>query len=244
MDGDGSTVSVEVVEYRTVAPPGPVASSVLSAGTPRVGAVVTFSVSATDIASSPVTTVCSKSSGSGFSIGATTVTCTAKDTRGNTTVKSFTVTVTSFWTYSGFTDPVKMGASYLGLSGIVNKVAGGRNVSFKWTVKDVATGKAVTNPALLQFKFMNYADFRNQFIGLPNWSSLPYRNVCLDTGRKVGAIASGTGATTTLKYTLGKFTIGYKVPAKPTGSTINCFVAFTRVIGDANPGIVALFTLS
>jgi len=56
-------------------------------------AVVTYTVIATDNSGS-VAVVCVPPSGSAFSIGVTTVTCTAIDDSGNTTTGSFTVTVT------------------------------------------------------------------------------------------------------------------------------------------------------
>lgn len=58
------------------------------------GATVNFSVSASDNCGSPVTLTYSKKTGSVFSTGTTTVTVTAKDASGNTSIKSFTVNVT------------------------------------------------------------------------------------------------------------------------------------------------------
>ena len=58
------------------------------------GAVVKFTVTATDNCSSPVTLTFSKNSNTLFSSGTTTVTVTAKDVSGNASSKSFTVTVT------------------------------------------------------------------------------------------------------------------------------------------------------
>jgi hypothetical protein len=57
------------------------------------GAVVRFTVTATDNCSSPVTLTYSKASGTLFSSGTTTVTVTAKDVSGNTSTRTFTVTV-------------------------------------------------------------------------------------------------------------------------------------------------------
>jgi hypothetical protein len=58
------------------------------------GAVVTYAASATDDFDSSVTVSCSKSSGSTFPIGTTTVQCSATDSAGNAAVqKSFKVTV-------------------------------------------------------------------------------------------------------------------------------------------------------
>jgi HYR domain len=60
------------------------------------GAVVTYAASATDLVDGPVVPGCSPASGAVFPVGATTVTCTARDARGNESRGSFTVTVTPF----------------------------------------------------------------------------------------------------------------------------------------------------
>jgi HYR domain len=58
------------------------------------GAVVTYTVSATDSDGKPVTAACSRPSGTVFAIGQTAVTCTATDARGNTApVQGFAVQV-------------------------------------------------------------------------------------------------------------------------------------------------------
>jgi HYR domain/WD40-like Beta Propeller Repeat len=58
-----------------------------------IGAVVTYSVTATDPDDAVASLACLPASGSTFPIGTTTVTCTATDTHGNTSSASFTVTV-------------------------------------------------------------------------------------------------------------------------------------------------------
>lgn len=57
------------------------------------GAVVTYTVTAEDDVDGPVIPDCSPPSGFTFSLGGTTVTCTATDSAGNTSTASFTVTV-------------------------------------------------------------------------------------------------------------------------------------------------------
>jgi hypothetical protein len=59
------------------------------------GAVVTFSVSATDDQTANPTLNCVPASGSTFPIGTTVVTCTATDTAGNSAAASFNVVVTA-----------------------------------------------------------------------------------------------------------------------------------------------------
>jgi hypothetical protein len=69
------------------------ANQVLSATSPA-GAVATFTLpSATDGIDPAPTATCSRSSGSVFPIGTTTVTCTSTDDAGNTDSASFTITV-------------------------------------------------------------------------------------------------------------------------------------------------------
>src|SRR5262249_40887104 len=58
------------------------------------GAVVNYTTpSASDLVDGPVAVTCNPASGWTFRVGTTTVTCSATDTAGNTTTKSFTVTV-------------------------------------------------------------------------------------------------------------------------------------------------------
>ena len=86
-------------------------------GTP----IVTYSVSATDdrdVTSGPT---CTKSSGSAFSIGTTTVTCTASDAAGNTGTASFTVTVEYTFvdtTPPGFIQPENVAAATTNPAGV------------------------------------------------------------------------------------------------------------------------------
>jgi hypothetical protein len=69
----------------------PASFSVVTAAT---SAVVTYATpTATDAIDGPVAVTCVPASGSSFGVGATAVTCTAKDTAGNTATAGFTVTV-------------------------------------------------------------------------------------------------------------------------------------------------------
>jgi hypothetical protein len=62
--------------------------------TSSAGAEVTFATTATDAVDGEVPVTCTPVSGSLFPVGATTVQCSASDSRGNTSDASFTVTVT------------------------------------------------------------------------------------------------------------------------------------------------------
>ena len=61
--------------------------------TSATGAIFTYTATASDLVDGSVAVSCTPASGATFPIGATTVTCTATDARGNTGVASFTVTV-------------------------------------------------------------------------------------------------------------------------------------------------------
>lgn len=67
-------------------------------------AIVSYSASASDIVDGSVAISCSPASGSTFSIGTTTVNCSATDSHHNTATGSFTVSVVYVWT--GFFQPV------------------------------------------------------------------------------------------------------------------------------------------
>ena len=61
--------------------------------TKRTGKVVEYGASASDVVDGPVAVSCAPASGSLFPLGATTVTCSATDRRGNASSAAFTVTV-------------------------------------------------------------------------------------------------------------------------------------------------------
>jgi hypothetical protein len=82
------------VTVRDITPPAlTVPASATIEATSAAGSVFTFSVSAVDLVDGSIPPVCSPASGSVFPIGPTVVTCTATDTRNNTSSGNFTVTV-------------------------------------------------------------------------------------------------------------------------------------------------------
>lgn len=88
-----TTITVHVVDTTAPSlpqPPGITTSTMDPAGT----AVNWDPITATDIVDGSLTAVCSPTSGSTFTVGTTTVTCTATDSHGNSAQKQFTVTVT------------------------------------------------------------------------------------------------------------------------------------------------------
>ena len=85
------TVSVTLVDTTppVVSVPGALKVEAQSSS----GATATFSVSATDALDGPVAPTCSRTSGSTFAVGTTTVVCSATDKHNNTGSGSFTITV-------------------------------------------------------------------------------------------------------------------------------------------------------
>jgi hypothetical protein len=92
------------------------------------GAIVIFSVTATD-AVSAVTTVCSPASGTAFPIGTTTVNCTATDAAGNAAAGAFTVEVA---------DPPTPGRMH----GEGHVMSGPILYDFNFSVVEIASGRS------------------------------------------------------------------------------------------------------
>ena len=90
---NSSTDSFTVTVVDTTAPVLTLPSNLVLEATGPSGAVSTFTTSGLDVVDGAVIPVCSPVSGSTFSIGTTTVTCTATDDADNTSTGSFTVTV-------------------------------------------------------------------------------------------------------------------------------------------------------
>ena len=77
----------------TTQPVVTVPASIVAEATSQTGATVSFSASAIDNIDGILSAACSPASATTFSLGTTTVTCNATDTRGNAGSASFTVTV-------------------------------------------------------------------------------------------------------------------------------------------------------
>jgi len=93
-DGHGNTGNGSFnVTVQDTTPPTVTSSNMTVEATGPAGAVVTFTVTATDIVDGARTPNCTPASGSTFTIGTTTVNCSASDTHSNTGYGSFTVTV-------------------------------------------------------------------------------------------------------------------------------------------------------
>ncbi len=94
--GNNATPATFPVTVRDTTAPtiAPTANITVNA-TSAFGATVTYAPTATDLVDGNVPVTCTPASGSSFANGTTKVTCTAKDTRGNTASATFTVTVLS-----------------------------------------------------------------------------------------------------------------------------------------------------
>jgi hypothetical protein len=90
----GSSSFTVTVTFADTEPPSLTVPANISVSTSGTGAVVTYSVSATDNSGNPPVVSCNPPSGSTFPVGTTTVNCTASDGVNPPATASFTVTVT------------------------------------------------------------------------------------------------------------------------------------------------------
>jgi len=91
--GNTTTGSFTVTVQDTAPPALTLPANLTTNASGASGAVVTFAASATDLVDGARPVNCTPSSGATFALGATTVNCSASDTRGNSASGSFTVTV-------------------------------------------------------------------------------------------------------------------------------------------------------
>lgn len=91
--GNIATGTFNVTMRDTTGPTILIPPSLTTGATGAAGSTFTYVASAQDAVDGPVPVSCSPASGSFFPVGATTVTCTASDSRGNTRSRSFTVTI-------------------------------------------------------------------------------------------------------------------------------------------------------
>jgi hypothetical protein len=93
--GNAAHGSFAVTVTDHTAPALTLPANISASATSPSGAIVNYSVSATDLVDGSRPVACSPSSGSTFPIGTTTVNCSASDTRANAATGSFIVTVTA-----------------------------------------------------------------------------------------------------------------------------------------------------
>jgi len=162
--GNTSSKTFKITVRDTTAPAITVPDDIVAEATSAAGAVVNFSVSATDAVDPSPSVSASPASGSTFSIGTTTVTVTATDASGNTSSKTFKVTVVYRWGgilppvnpdgssifKLGSTVPVKFRLTYAGggvVSTVVAKLSLSKLTNAIWgdEVEAISTAAATTD---------------------------------------------------------------------------------------------------
>jgi outer membrane protein assembly factor BamB len=155
--GNTSTASFSVVVVLdttapTITVPGPIAVKGMSPS----GAVVTYTVTASDPDDAAAVT-CAPASGSTFPIGPTTVSCTAKDTVGNTSTASFLVAVSSPNADCRLSDYAAKGALNLKNANLSGCYLAGANLSNANATSANMAGTVLTNANLAGAK-LNFAN--------------------------------------------------------------------------------------
>ncbi len=117
-------VTVNDTEAPTISYPSGGVTAQLPLNSPATSMAVSYTVTAADNCPG-VTLNVSPASGSVFNVGTTTVTATATDASGNTTVRTFTVTV--LYNFTGFFSPVSNLPT-------LNKANGGQNIPIKFSL--------------------------------------------------------------------------------------------------------------
>jgi hypothetical protein len=91
--GNAASASFTITMRDTTPPTVSTSGNVIIEATSPSGAVARFAVSATDLVDGALTPTCTPASGSTFSVGMTTVTCSATDAHGNAASAALKVTV-------------------------------------------------------------------------------------------------------------------------------------------------------
>jgi hypothetical protein len=145
--GQTTSLSPFVVMEQDLAPEFEGPANIEVAATSAAGATVSYTVpTATDDSDSSVPVDCTPPSGNAFGLGSITVTCTAIDSAGNTTSKSFTIKVVYDW--SGILQPINAdGSSIFKLKStvpikflLVGQSSGIQNASVRLFVSKVSNG--------------------------------------------------------------------------------------------------------
>jgi hypothetical protein len=114
-NASSKTFTVTVTLADTMPPVVTVPAATTGEATSAAGAVVTFTATALDNVDGPIAPTCAPASGATFPLGATTVTCTATDSHGNSGTAGFTVAVVD-------TTPPQRPV-WLPVTGVTSKVA-------------------------------------------------------------------------------------------------------------------------
>jgi hypothetical protein len=124
-DGSGnSSSSTFSVIVSDTTPPVIIIYNIVKGATINSSAVVTYSVSSEDAVDGTRPATCNPASGSNFPVGTSTISCTSSDTRGNTSTRTASVTVS--YSFNGFYQPIDMG--------VLNVVNAGRAIPVKFSL--------------------------------------------------------------------------------------------------------------
>jgi outer membrane protein assembly factor BamB len=174
----GATLSAYAKD--STAPTLNLPGTITAKGTSSSGAVVTYSVSATD-PDDTATVSCSPASGSVFAIGTTTVSCTATDTAGNTTSGSFLVVVSApgadcnlahYPTSKGALNlkNANLSGCYLPGASLAGANAQGANLTGTYLDHATLSGASLTQASLQRAWLVN-ADLSNTKLSFANLTS-------------------------------------------------------------------------
>jgi hypothetical protein len=131
--GNTANASFTITVQDTTGPVITVPANITVPATGPSGAVVTYTEpTANDAVDGPEPVTCNHHSGDTFPIGTTTVTCTASDSRGNTSTKTFTVTVVGDTTPPVITVPATIATNATSPAGAA--------VTFTVTANDAVDG--------------------------------------------------------------------------------------------------------
>lgn len=125
LSSNTATGSFDVTVQDTTAPTLTLPAGITAFASSNSQAVVTYSASASDLVDGSVPVSCLPVSGSTFSLGTTTVNCSATDNAGNTANGSFNVTVV--YSFTGFFRPIDNGE-------VLNQVKAGSSVPIKFSL--------------------------------------------------------------------------------------------------------------
>ena len=225
------TFDVEVVD--TTAPVLTVPADIVVDAASVSGVSVSFVATASDAVDGVVTPVCAPASGSTFTIGTTTVTCTATDAALNTVSRSFTVTVRLLYRFSGFFQPIDMERADLplgpdGVATVVNVANGGRNVPFKFQVF-APDGSVVKDESLIWLT--------SNGAGSPAFMPVT-DDKC--AGKPRVPLEKAGGGSGSLKFAGGQFNIGITTPSPSTTTCYEFRAAIRGANGQPIGGITAL----
>lgn len=188
--GNGVGGSFTVTVQDTTAPTVTAPAAVVTGPTNDLGAIVHYgTATASDLVDGDVPVVCTPASGTQFSFGETTVTCSATDAAGNTGTATTTVTVGQFTT-DGFGAPIGKGKT--------NAVKGGSTVPLKWELFG-ADGLEFTSVGTVRSGFPKAVQYHCQ------------------SGADLSEIADPATGGTSLRYDGkdGQFVYNWQTPKKP-----------------------------